>query len=236
MAFSATRTWPSPLGAASSSTAWRCCIAAQEVHAPVGAGRVALQHPFDQADGLDVILPVQRRAEPQARHRVGHRHLRDALPLVLAADGLLGGRVPQREVVVHGDANRRQPKPVLAHAVQQLDDEGGVGVRRQRVNACLVVGSRQTYAIRGTARAAGGQQLVGQPAQVLDERELQHARPGPQLADRQRRDLLVAVQELDQLLPIEAAVAVADQLRPRSRRRGPARRARAPASVGSVRE
>ena len=59
---------------------------------------------------------------------------------------------------------------------------------------------------------AGLERLLRQPAQVLDEGELQHARPGPQLADRERRDRLVAVQEAHQLLPVEAAVAVADEL------------------------
>ena len=62
------------------------------------------------------------------------------------------------------------------------------------------------------AGGAGREQFLGQPAQVLDQRQLQHARPRPQLADRQRRDPLVAVQELDQLLAIQTAVAVADQL------------------------
>ena len=73
-----------------------------------------------------------------------------------------------------------------------------------------VVGARHVR-IGGATRGARGQQLLRQPAQVLDQRELQHARPRPQLADRQRRDPLVAVQELDQLLAIETAVAVPDQ-------------------------
>ncbi len=78
-------------------------------------------------------------------------------------------------------------------------------------SAALVVRPRDV-AVGGPARRARRQQFLGQPAQVLDERQLQHARPRPQLADRQRRDALVAVQELDQLLAIEPAVAVADQL------------------------
>ena len=74
-------------------------------YAPAG---IALQHLLDEADRLDVLLPVERRAQAQARDGVGHRDLRHALALVLAANGLLGRRVPRREVVVHGDANRRQ--------------------------------------------------------------------------------------------------------------------------------
>ena len=56
-------------------------IAAQKVHARVGARRIALQHLFDQADRLDVLLPVERRAQAQARDRVGDRDLRNALTL-----------------------------------------------------------------------------------------------------------------------------------------------------------
>ena len=77
---------------------------------------------------------------------------------------------------------------------------------RWPVSACsrMLVGDQ--------ARAARAQDLVGEPPQVLDERQRQHARPRPQLADRQRRDALVAVQEQLELLPLEPAVAVAHQL------------------------
>ena len=54
--------------------------------------------------------------------------------------------------------------------------------------------------------------LVGQPPEILDERELQHARPRPELADGERSDALKAVEEKRELLNIEAAVAVPDQL------------------------
>ena len=108
MALSATRTWPSPLGGAELFDGAALRVAAQEVHAAVRARGIALQHVFDEADRLDVLRPVERRAEAEAGHRVRHRDLRDALPLVLAANRLLGGRLPRREVVVDGDANRRQ--------------------------------------------------------------------------------------------------------------------------------
>ena len=52
--------------------------------------------------------------------------------------------------------------------------------------------------------------LVRQPPQILDERQLQHARPGPQLADRQRSDGLVAVHKTQEFLSVQATVAVAD--------------------------
>ena len=60
--------------------------------------------------------------------------------------------------------------------------------------------------------AARGQRVVGQPPQVLDERQLEHARPRPELADAQRRDPLKARDEDGELLPIDAAVAMAQEL------------------------
>jgi hypothetical protein len=39
-------------------------VAAEEVHAAVHAGRIALQDLLDQADALDVVRPIERGAEP----------------------------------------------------------------------------------------------------------------------------------------------------------------------------
>ena len=49
-------------------------------------------------------------------------------------------------------------------------------------------------------------------AQVLDQRELQRARPRPELADRERRDRLERGDEALQPLRVEAAGAATDQL------------------------
>ena len=55
-------------------------------------------------------------------------------------------------------------------------------------------------------------QHVGARAQVLDERQLERARPRPQLAHRQRRDRLEGGDEPVQALRVETAGAAADQL------------------------
>ena len=64
-------------------------------------------------------------------------------------------------------------------------------------------------AIRDVAR---DQNFLRQPPEVLDERDLENARPGPQLADRQRRHRLIAVHEADELRLLETAVAVPQEL------------------------
>ena len=68
-------------------------VPAQKVHAFVRACGIALQHPFNQADRLDVLPPIQRCAQTEAGHGVRHRDLGDALALVLAANALFGCRV-----------------------------------------------------------------------------------------------------------------------------------------------
>ena len=70
----------------------------------------------------------------------------------------------------------------------------------------------QRVLVGGHAREARPQDLVGKPPQVLDECQRQGAWPCPQLAHRQRSDPLIAVEEQFQLLALEAAVAVTDQL------------------------
>ena len=102
----------------------------------------------------------------------------------------------------------------------------GVRAGRQRVRTAPVVGRRHVV-VGGAARGACREQLFGEAAEVLDERQLQHARPCPQLADRQRRDALVAVQELSELRRDQAGCRCAGSTRPQSRRRALDRRAHA---------
>ena len=188
-------------------------IAAEKIHLRVDAGRVAAQHVFDEADRLDVLTPVDGRAQPQAGDRVGHRGLARRLPLMLGADDVFGHRVALEHVHFERGAQRRSAHVVFAGAVQHLHD---VGVVRALGNRHRGVGRRgveaQHVRVGGAAGGAADQDLVGQPAQVLDQRELEHARPRPQLADGQRRDALVTVEEVRELRQVEPAVAVAQQL------------------------
>ena len=65
--------------------------------------------------------------------------------------------------------------------------------------------------IRFEASRAALDQLLGQAAQVLDQRELERARPRPQLADAERRDGLIGVDEPLQPLDVESRIAVAEE-------------------------
>ena len=101
-------------------------IAAEEVHPSVRAGGIALQDLLDQAHRLDILAPVERRAEAQAGDGVGHRHLVGRLALVLAANRRFRGRLLRREVLLDRRTDRRQPKTILAEPMQELDDRGDV--------------------------------------------------------------------------------------------------------------
>ena len=188
-------------------------VAAEKIHAAVRAGRIALKHLFDEAHRLEVLAPVERRAETETADRVCDGYLVGRLPLMLAANGRFHRRPLRHEVVLDRRANRRQLNAVLADTMQELHDCGDAEARRQwplRVGAFTfrLVDVR----IGRPARSTRLHRVGREAPQVLDQREFQHAGPRPQLADRQRRDALIAVDEERQLLAIETAVAVPHQL------------------------
>ncbi len=107
-------------------------VPAQEVHAPVRARRIALQHLLDETHRLEVLPPVERRAQAKTRDHVGHRRLGCRLALVLPANGVFGGRLLGRQMLLDRRAQRRQTKAVFTHAMKKLDDVCGMEKRRQR--------------------------------------------------------------------------------------------------------
>ena len=76
---------------------------------------------------------------------------------------------------------------------------------------------------------------IGPHPQVFDQRQLERARPRPQLAHRQRRDGLEGGDEAMQALRIEAAGAVPDELEGHRVDARGARRTRRRRSLGSRR-
>ena len=199
-------------------------IAAQEIHPRVGARRIAPQRVFDEADALDVLAPVDRRAQAQAGDGVGDRRLAGGLALLLGADDVLGHQAAAGQVPLERGAQRRSPHIVFARAMQHLHQVGVVRVLGNRdlvsvgpASICATSSSAPRRALRLTRISSA------EAAQVFDQRELQHARPRPQLAERQRRDALIAVQEQRELRQVEPAVGMAEQ---RDRHRVDARLAR----------
>ena len=147
---------------------------------------------------------------------VGDRHLRRRLALVLAADRVLGRqsaarRGGPRARRARGEARGRTRARAAAAARRTRCAAPAAAAAAAPCAAGVDAARRTSSAARRASRAS--QHLLGEPPQVLDERELQHARPGPQLADRQRRDASGSCsRKRTQLVAVEAAVAVADQL------------------------
>ncbi len=118
------------------------------------------------------------------------------------------------EAFLDGRAHGRDQRPVLAHPLQQPHHVGrlqdvGEGRQGRRGFGAADLGQK---AVGLQTRVPALERFVRQSPQVLDEGELEHAGPGPQLADGQGRHRLVGGHEAHELVPVQAAVGVADQL------------------------
>ena len=186
-------------------------VAALEIHSRVDGRRVAPQDLLHQADPLHVAAPVERAAEPQARDRVARRGLIGGLTLVLGTDGVLGRRPSGGECLLHPGVERRDSRVGLAHPLPQLREEGAVKRLGKRLGWAAV---RQPVerGVRLPPGGSAGEDPRRQDSQVLQERELEHAGPCPELADRQRRHGLIGEDEARESLRVEPPVAVPDQL------------------------
>ena len=189
-------------------------VPAEEIHSPVHAGRVALQDLFDQADVLEIQHPVQCGAQSQAGDGVGHGDLPRGLGLVLRPDRILRCHALGGEAFLDGRAHGRDQGPVLAHALQELHDVGRLQDGGQGSHGLRAFGAadRLEIAVGRPASLPAPQCFVRQPPQIFDQGELEHAGPGPQLADREGSHALVCCHEPHQLQTIQAPVGVTNEL------------------------
>ncbi len=131
---------------------------------------------------------------------------------MLTPDGVLGGHLLGGEVGVDAGADGGKAGAVLAQALEQLKDITRVEVLGQGRRPPVGGVDPGHVGVGRPDGLAGLEGLLREPPQVLDEGQLQHAGPGPQLADRQGGHGLVAVHEAHELLPVQATVAVTDEL------------------------
>jgi hypothetical protein len=131
---------------------------------------------------------------------------------MLTADRVLRSGLLRSQQFFDGEDHRREPQPVLPHAVQQLNQVGDARRRRQLLALRRGALHLQHIAVSRQTGLARLQRLDGEAAQILNQRDFQHDRPGPELADRQRCHPLIGVDEDRELLQIQPAVAVAQEL------------------------
>ena len=137
------------------------------------------------------------------------------------------------------------PRLQLAEPLREPHEERRRDVlrSRRRSTRAAPAGSSESSCAASTRRSAqrsaafsariDSDDRAREPAQVLDERDAQHDRDRPHLADGERRDLLVAVDEAEQVLLVDARVGVGDERRAAPRRCAgsrPTRRRRAAAA------
>ena len=101
-------------------------IARREIH--LGEVAVGAQHRIDEAHALEELRPIDGGHQAHARDHVAHGHVHRALPLMLRADDLVGGRSLRSQALVQPGERRRHLGILIAQALNQLDREG----RRQR--------------------------------------------------------------------------------------------------------
>src|SRR5207244_1636129 len=92
-------------------------VAAREVHARVHARGIAVQDVLHEAHALEVLGPVDGRAQAQAGDRVGDRDLAGGFALVLGVDGLLGRQALRGEPILQPGAQLGRLGPVLPHTL-----------------------------------------------------------------------------------------------------------------------
>ena len=198
-------------------------VSRPEIHEGVDARRVAAEHGLGDAERLDEIPPVDGRQGPHAGNAVAGGDVIGRLRLVLALLDLLDGlpavgqllfqpveREPQGGVDAVdvgdqlGDEGRRQGR-VRPHEISQRGDELAGGVPEHLEKS---FGPQE----RRVPLATPPSDALGDPVQVLDERQAQHDRDGPQLAQGEGLHLLVRLHETAEVLEVDLPVGMPHQL------------------------
>ena len=147
----------------------------------------------------------------QAGHRVAHRGLVGRLSLRLAAQRVFGGGVAVHQGAIDLRVQSRHARVELLHALAHSGHEGAVQLLGQRAGVVAVFDSLEGL-VGLLPGAPGPQDALGEDAQILQQRQLEHQGPGPQLPQGERRDRLIGLDEAGQPLDVDAPVAVTDEL------------------------
>ncbi len=199
-----------------------------EILVRIGSRRVLLEHPLGGADRLHEIRPCGLREEPHARNDVRDRRLRGRLPLVLGQHRAFDRESLGREAFFDPPVYRRERRIDVSEALNeahgkrlidsQLSPFGslqhGFGDRLPLRKAGRRFERRQHPFGEGVglcALAPRDFHAAGEAPEVLDQRDAERDGNRPQLADRQRRDRLVRVEEILERLHVGAAVGVGDE-------------------------
>ncbi len=185
-------------------------IAATEIHARVDRGGIALEHLFDDADGLEELAPVEGRHQAQTPHEAGHRSLLRRLMATLGRNCVFNRPALSRERVFDVAAQRRCALVVL-RPLQQPDDKGRVRIERPVGRPPRPGDEVARDPVGELTLREGRREDLGVRAHFLDEHELQRTRPCPELTHRQWRNRLERSQKPFHALGVEPRRAPADE-------------------------
>ncbi|WP_162213178.1 hypothetical protein [Nostocoides australiense] len=186
-------------------------VAGREVEGEVAL--VGAQFLLDEADRFEPVLPVHVGDQPQAGEDIAHGDDRGRLAVRLG---------DHQRLALAGVDPRLQPLADLGvlEASEALQQAGGEGPAREplrgeevrgepvgRVESEQPVGGR----VRGRAVAPGGDDEVGDPAQVLHQQQAQGDGDRPQLAEGQGLAGFVGAHIAREQIGFDEAVGVGDE-------------------------
>ncbi len=198
-------------------------VTGREVHTAIRVWRVLAQRLLDAAHGLDEYAPVHRAQRAQAPDRVADRNLVCRLLLGFRLHQLFDRQARFGESLLDPGQRQRQGETVILEAAHELGDERA---HHRRIRArhvgdheyqALGIAFRDgRHLVRPALRLdrvqAGGRDPGADTAQVLDQRQPQHDRNRPELAQRELRDGLVGRDEARERARVDAAVTVGYRL------------------------
>ncbi len=171
-------------------------IAGEEIHLPVNLGGVEAQRPIDLAHGLDKLAPVQGAQEAQTVDGVTDGDLVGGLVLAFEADQFLDGKSLVREPVLQPGPRQVHRRALAGQALRELRHEGAgqgqgglrhVGHHDDEMRGTLLRHILQALdpQVSQVAIMPSDRQAGSDPAQVFNQRQPEHDRNGPQLAQLQ---------------------------------------------------
>ncbi len=192
-------------------------IPALEVHSSIDPRGVTLQDLLDQADALEVLAPVERGGEAQARDGVAHRDMGRRIDGVLRVDRLLGGHPHGGQPLLDLRPEIGRLRTLIPKPGEELDHVGQArGSRPRHLRRALLARGPGFHIAEEhpgrNPRSAIGEGLVDEAANTIDERRLEHRRPRPELADGEGGNGLVGGDEPRQPIELEPPIAVLDEV------------------------
>ena len=192
-------------------------IASREIHRAEGA--FLAQARIDEAHALEPVGPVDVGDQPHAGDDIANGDVGGTLALLRVLHHLFDRDALQPQPVLQPAQRRHRPRILVPQSLRELRSEGrGQRPGSARGDVRIEFGPRRArhgkparQSIRVCPRRASDGDLLGQPAQVLDEHDAQRDRHGPQLADRERLHPLVGRDKSPQHDRVEVAVGVRDE-------------------------